>query len=115
MANALYWLVCAAVYLVVMALLVREAYQLRLDGRAIPRTYALDQPVCHRGPVDIVHDDLVGICIGVGQIAWHLLPGCHIAHKGNPRDRRAWWAAISAVAQSRTRLKQFSSSSSNFT
>ena len=29
----------------------------------------------------------------------------------NPRDGGAWWAAISGVAQSRTRLKQLSSSS----
>ena len=29
----------------------------------------------------------------------------------NPRDGRAWWAAIYGVAQSRTRLKQLSSSS----
>ena len=28
----------------------------------------------------------------------------------NPRDSRAWWAAICGVAQSRTRLKQLSSS-----
>ena len=30
----------------------------------------------------------------------------------NPRDRGAWWAAVYGVAQSRTRLKQLSSSSS---
>ena len=30
----------------------------------------------------------------------------------NPRDGRAWWAAIYGVAQSRTRLKRLSSSSS---
>ena len=30
----------------------------------------------------------------------------------NPRDREAWWAAIYGVAQSRTRLKRLSSSSS---
>ena len=30
----------------------------------------------------------------------------------NPRDRGAWWAAIPGVAQSRTRLKRLSSSSS---
>ena len=30
----------------------------------------------------------------------------------NPRDGRAWWSAISGVAQSRTRLKRLSSSSS---
>ena len=29
----------------------------------------------------------------------------------NPRDGEAWWAAICGVAQSRTRLKQLSSSS----
>ena len=31
----------------------------------------------------------------------------------NPSDREAWWAAISGVAQSRTRLKRLSSSSSS--
>ena len=31
----------------------------------------------------------------------------------NPRDGRAWWAALYGVAQSRTRLKRLSSSSSN--
>src|SRR5574340_898736 len=29
----------------------------------------------------------------------------------NPRDGEAWWAAVSGVAQSRTRLKRLSSSS----
>ena len=28
----------------------------------------------------------------------------------SPRDEEAWWAAVSGVAQSRTRLKQLSSS-----
>ena len=32
----------------------------------------------------------------------------------NPRDGGAWWAAISGVAQSRTRLKRLSSSSNNY-
>ena len=32
----------------------------------------------------------------------------------NPRDRGAWWAAVYGVAQSRTRLKRLSSSSSFF-
>ena len=31
----------------------------------------------------------------------------------NPRDGGAWWAAVYGVAQSRTRLMRFSSSSSN--
>ena len=33
----------------------------------------------------------------------------------NPKDGGAWWAAIYGVAQSRTRLKQLSSSSSKIT
>ena len=32
----------------------------------------------------------------------------------NPRDGRAWWAAVYGVAQSRTRLKRLSSSSREF-
>ena len=39
------------------------------------------------------------------------LPQCSCLE--NPRDRGAWWAAIYGVAQSRTRLKQLSSSSSS--
>ena len=31
----------------------------------------------------------------------------------NPRDRGAWWAAVSGVTQSQTRLKRLSSSSSS--
>ena len=31
----------------------------------------------------------------------------------NPRDGEAWWAAVYGVAQSRTRLRQLSSSSSS--
>ena len=32
----------------------------------------------------------------------------------NPRDGGAWWAAVSGVAQSRTRMKRLSSSSSDY-
>ena len=32
----------------------------------------------------------------------------------NPGDKGAWWAAIYGVAQSRTRLKRLSSSSSSY-
>ena len=31
----------------------------------------------------------------------------------NPRDGEAWWAAVYGITQSRTRLKQLSSSSSS--
>ena len=47
-------------------------------------------------------------CIGEGNgnpLQWSCLE--------NPRDGGAWWAAISGVAQSRTRLKRLSSSSSS--
>ena len=37
----------------------------------------------------------------------------HCSCLENPRDRGAWWAAVYGVAQSRTRLKQVSSSSSS--
>ena len=35
----------------------------------------------------------------------------HCSCLENPRDGRAWWAAVSGVTQSRTRLKRLSSSS----
>ena len=46
-------------------------------------------------------------CIGEGN-------GNPLQHSclENPRDRGAWWAAVYGVAQSQTRLKQLSSSSS---
>ena len=31
----------------------------------------------------------------------------------NPRDRKAWWAAVYGVAQSWTRLKQFNSNNNS--
>ena len=54
---------------------------------------------------------------------FHFLLSCIVEGNGNPlqcsclenpRDGGAWWAAISWVAQSRTRLKWLSSSSSRF-
>ena len=47
-------------------------------------------------------------CIGEGN-GNPLLCSC----LENPRDGRAWWAAVCGVAQSQTRLKQLSSSSSS--
>ena len=55
-----------------------------------------------------LHFDFSLLCIGEGNgnpLQYSCLE--------NPRDRRAWWAAVSGVAQSRTRLKQLSSSSSS--
>ena len=56
------------------------------------------------------------------QLHFHFLLSCigkgngnplHCFCLENPRDGRAWWAAVYGVAQSRTQLKGFSSSSSS--
>ena len=57
------------------------------------------------------------------QLPFHFLLSCIGEGNGNPlqcsclenpRDGRAWWAAVYGVTQSRTRVKQLSSSSSTF-
>ena len=50
------------------------------------------------------------LCIGVGN--GNPLQGSCLE---NPRDGGAWWAAVYGVAQSRTQLKQLSSSSTQIT
>ena len=56
------------------------------------------------------------------RLPFHFLFSCIGEGKGNPlqcsclenpRDGGAWWAAVYGVAQSRTRLKRLSSSSSS--
>ena len=57
-----------------------------------------------------------------GDVGSSLVSGrSHLVGNGNPlqyscleipKDRGAWWAAVHGVAQSRTRLKRLSSSSS---
>ena len=56
------------------------------------------------------------------RLHFHCSLSCIVAGNGNPlqcsclenpRDGGAWWAAISGVTQSRTRLKRLSSSSNN--
>ena len=56
------------------------------------------------------------------QLAFHFSPSCIGEGNGsplqcscleNPRDGGAWWTAVYGVAQSRTRLKRLSSSSSS--
>ena len=58
--------------------------------------------------IERLHFDFSLSCIGEGNgnpLQYSCLE--------NPRDGGAWWAAVSGVAQSRTRLKQLSSSSSS--
>ena len=57
------------------------------------------------GPCWVIY--FIYICIGEGN-GNPLQCSC----LENPRDGGAWWAAVSVVAQSRTRLKRLSSSSS---
>ena len=56
------------------------------------------------------------------RLHFHFSPSCTGEGNGNPlqcsclenpREGGGWWAAVYGVAQSRTRLKRFSSSSSN--
>ena len=61
------------------------------------------------GLLGVGHDSATSLsCIGEGNgnpLQYSCLE--------NPRDGRAWWAAVYRVAQSRTRLKRLSSSSSS--
>ena len=75
----------------------------------IPRT---EEPgrLQSMGSLRVRHDWATSLslsCIGEGN--GNPLQCCCLE---NPRDGGAWWAAIYGVAQSRTRLKQLSSSSS---
>ena len=54
---------------------------------------------------EALHFHFSHLCIGEGN---GNPPQCSCLE--NPRDGGAWWAAISGVAQSRTQLKQLSSS-----
>ena len=64
-----------------MAVLVWEAQDLRLDGRAVARADALDDAVRHRRAVHVVAQDLVRRFVRVGQPAWHLLARPLVAHE----------------------------------
>ena len=60
------------------------------------------------GPTERLHFHFSPSCIGEGN--GNLLQYSCLE---NPRDGGAWWAAVYGVAQSWTRLKQLSSSSSS--
>ena len=64
-----------------MAVLVGEAQDLCLDGRAVARADALDDAVGHRRAVHVVAQDLVRRLIRIGQPARHLLARLFIAHE----------------------------------
>ena len=62
---------------------------------------------CESGTTERLHFHFSLSCIGEGN-GNPLQCSC----LENPRDGEAWWAAVYGVAQSRTRLKRLSSSSS---
>ena len=60
---------------------------------------------------DYIIDFLILKCTSVPSISWQYFK--HSNGFSDPRDGGAWWAAVYGVAQSRTRLKRLSSSSSS--
>ena len=58
----------------------------------------------------VTHGSSLPLAINVGESDGNPLQ-CSCLE--NPRDGGAWWAAVYGVAQSRTRLKRLSSSSSS--
>ena len=61
------------------AVALREAHHLVLDGRTIARADALDGAGVHRRAVEIARDDGVGRVGGVGDVASDLRRGDRIA------------------------------------
>ena len=82
-----------------------------LPGKSHGRRSLVGCSPCGREESDMterLHFHFSLSCIGEGN-------GNPLQYSGleNPRDGGAWWAAVYGVAQSRTRLKQLSSSSSS--
>ena len=76
----------------------------------------MDRGACglqSRGSLRVGHDWATSLSLFTfmhGRRKWQPTP---VSCLENPRDGGAWWAAVYGVAQSRTRLKQLSSSSSS--
>ena len=76
------------------------------EGKVYPLQYSSHLKGSHK--TEWLHFHFSLSCIGEGS-SNPLQCSC----LENPRDRGAWWAAVSGVAQSWTRLKRLSSSSSS--
>jgi len=55
-----------------MAILIGEAHDLVLDGRAVARPTTLDLAGVHRRPMQVGADEFVNRLIGIGNVAIHL-------------------------------------------
>ena len=70
------------------AILVGEACDLRLNGWAVARSDALDHTVRHRCAVEVCTDDLVCCLVCIGEVARCLFVRHRIRQKGECRCRR---------------------------
>ena len=61
------------------------------------------------------YNQIVSVCFSLSRIGEGNGNPLQCSCLGNPRDGGAWWAAVYGVAQSQTRLKRLSSSSSSST
>ena len=91
------------------ALRIREYSEVKPKGREDWGVYGYISPWGHQGSdtTERLHFPFSVSCIGEGN-SNPLQCSC----LENPRDEGAWWAVVCGIAQSRTRLKQLSSSSS---
>ena len=81
--------------------MIYSAYKLNKQGYKIQ--------CCHI-PFPILNQSIIPCPVLTGEGNGNPL---HCSCLENPRDREAWWAAVYGVTQSRTQLKQLSSSSSS--
>ena len=65
-----------------MAVLIGEAHDFGLNGRAVTRAYTLDHTIEHARKMQIITNNLMSSLVSISQIAGHLLPGFDIAHEG---------------------------------
>ena len=63
------------------AVLARKAHHLVLDGGAVARANALDHAAIERAALDVIQNDPVGLGVGVGDPALHLVVHGCIGHK----------------------------------
>ena len=69
-----------------MAILIRKAHDLILDGGAVARARAVDGSGVHWGAVDVFADDAVGVLVGIGQVAFGAVLKRAVGQEGEGRD-----------------------------
>ena len=64
-----------------MPVLARKAHHLVLDGGAVARANALDHAAIERAALDVIQNDPVGLGVGIGDPALHLVVHRGIGHE----------------------------------